>query len=587
MSTPSYPLTTGEWIPVLDLHAGSIRHVGLTEALLRAHELRLAHTDPQQSTVLMRLLLALYDAAAGPVDTDDWHTAWEAPTLDRDGRVRDYLDRWEDRFDLYHPERPFAQCGHLTEYRRTPDVLDPAYIGGSEWFNASLRDPSTYPAPDGATAAMNLLVLLGYDVAGIKGAPGGGKTFGAKVGPCGWLPQLFVPGATLKDSILLTLPPQPRADGDAPAWERDCPPPGVVTRTPTGRLDWLTWPSRRVRLHARPDGHVDALAWHDGDRLDGGAAVSAPLDPMALWRTSAKGNPTGVTSFDDHFGRPVPWRVAQLLHSAAGLTGRCTALTHAADSLRRLVDQDRVPADQWLTVRVTSAVYGTHMSVLRDVRDGEIPLGPVRLYQAGDATARRFGIALQATAHSLLLARRAVTAAYPVVNDAADRLFLDPLSVDEAWRQLLRELSSLPTDADADGAADLQYGRGDALGVCLRFGRVIIDLLGKAAERLPRLSPFAQAEFQRTLSTLIRLYRASPDEAEQDVVEQATGAPADRGGRPAQTYTLDGVSKSLTQWAQDPMCVVSQPTLRARVADGWPLREALTSPRRAARPTST
>lgn len=577
MSTPSFPLTTGEWIPVLDPSAGSVRHVGLTEALLRAHELRLIDTDPQQSTVLVRLLLALYDAAAGPVDTDEWDDAWNAPTLDRDGRVRAYLTRWEDRFDLFHPKRPFAQCGHLTEYRRTPDALDPAYLAGSggKQFNSALSDPATYPAPDGATAAMNLLMLLGYDVAGIKGAPGGGKTYGAKVGPCGDLPQMFVLGATVKDTILLTLPPQPRADGDAPVWERDCPEPGMATRVPTGRLDWLTWPSRRIRLHARNDGRVDAFAWHDGDRVDGDRAVSAPLDPMALWRTGSMAKPVGMNLFDDHYGHPVPWLAAQLLHSAAAsLTARSAALDHAAASLRRLVDQDRVPADQWLTVRVTNAIYGTQRSILTDVRGGKIPLGPMRLYRAGDATARRFGLTLSATVHARLLAGRAVAAAYPVINDAADRLILDPLPLDTAWDRLLSDLTHLPVGTDD----------ASALEACLQFGRVVIDSLTKAAERLPRIPPLAQAELLRNLKSLIRLYHVSPNEAEQAAVEQATGAPANRGGRPAQAYTLDGVSKSLTQWAQDPMCVVSQPTLRARVADGWPLREALTSPRGTARP---
>ncbi len=70
--------------------------------------------------------------------------------------------------------------------------------------------------------------------------------------------------------LLLALPPQPAA-GDAPVWEQPPPPTAVRTREPRGRQDWLTWPTRRVRLcpPAEDGAGVDRFALHDGDRIAG------------------------------------------------------------------------------------------------------------------------------------------------------------------------------------------------------------------------------------------------------------------------------------------------------------------------------
>ena len=55
---------------------------------------------------------------------------------------------------------------------------------------------------------------------------------------------------------------------DALAWEREGQPLGVRVRRPTGRLDYLIWPSRSLRLDPDDHGLVDAVAWYD-DAPDG------------------------------------------------------------------------------------------------------------------------------------------------------------------------------------------------------------------------------------------------------------------------------------------------------------------------------
>ncbi|MBC2869875.1 type I-E CRISPR-associated protein Cse1/CasA, partial [Streptomyces mexicanus] len=143
-----------------------------------------------------------------------------------------YLDRWAERLDLFHPNHPVFQCGHLTEYARGPEALHPGSLGGDAgaWFNHELYRPlPPYPA---ARAAQLLLHLLAYDVAGVKRAVPGdpaaknGKVYGSQIGPFASSTHchLTTDSGTLKDVLLLNLPPQPRATDDAPVWERDTPP---------------------------------------------------------------------------------------------------------------------------------------------------------------------------------------------------------------------------------------------------------------------------------------------------------------------------------------------------------------------------
>src|SRR5581483_3449263 len=102
----SFDLIESPWIPVIE--GGERREVGLREALVRAHAFR-EITDPSPLVVvsLHRLLLALiHRAVNGPADEVAWAELWEAGALPAEA-VNSYLDAWRERFDLFHPQRPF------------------------------------------------------------------------------------------------------------------------------------------------------------------------------------------------------------------------------------------------------------------------------------------------------------------------------------------------------------------------------------------------------------------------------------------------------------------------------------------------
>jgi CRISPR type I-E-associated protein CasA/Cse1 len=365
---PEFDLLTQPWLPVHDPAISAPREVGLAELLHRAHELRFA-VDPVEAPAVLRVLLALYDAAAGPADMDEWSQAWQATTLNM-ARITTYLTRWTDRFDLFHPVHPFAQCAALDDYSRPAPHLLPAYLGGQTgmWFNLAALT-STQPLPCGR-AARSLLHRQAFDVAGIKRGVTGGRTYGAWIGPVAASTHLSVSTgvATVKELLLLNLPPQPRAEGDAPTWETDSPAaiPGL-TRTPAGRLSWWTWPARLIRLLPTGDSTaVVAFAWHDGHRTAdaGPTAAARRLDPLTAWTSRNRSLPAREPN-----GLVPPWSAGRAL--SADTTS--AVLAHLTDAVARGDVDGELPI--YLTVGSTT-FSNKHRSTISDIHAPRIPIGP-------------------------------------------------------------------------------------------------------------------------------------------------------------------------------------------------------------------
>ncbi|MFI8943155.1 type I-E CRISPR-associated protein Cse1/CasA [Streptomyces syringium] len=423
---PSYLLTTQPWIPVGDLTTGDYREVGLTEALTRAHELTLAARPGQEHAVLLRVLLAAYDAAAGPASWTDWTQAWQAPTLDT-SRLTSYLETWADRLDLYHPQRPAFQAGGLTDYPRAHTTLHPAYLGGESgvWFN---RGHLTSQDPiEAAQAVRYLLARTAYDVAGIKGGVKGGRTYGSWLGPLAPVTHLSLTARTLKDELLLNLPPAPRSPGDMPVWERpeDLPlTPGARTPVP-GRLAWWTWPARLLRLKPDDGGGVVAVAWHDGLRPETSTWEAAQAhDPMTAW--TGPDHRLTPTTGDPYLPAWFPGRA---------VLGGTAVLDHAA----RAAADGALPADLPLRLTVSWASYNVHKSVMTDEQGGTASLGTAALL--ADPVARR---QMAAAAHFAQNIPRSIRSTLKRNDETGTLLRSSDLALswmDQPWEQMLRELA--------------------------------------------------------------------------------------------------------------------------------------------------
>ncbi|WP_164662612.1 type I-E CRISPR-associated protein Cse1/CasA [Streptomyces sp. RLB3-6] len=561
---PPFLLTTEPWIPVWDLDTEGPRDVGLAEALTRAHRLALATVTAEHFPIL-RVLTALYDAACGPASTVEWDSAWKADTLDT-ARITAYLDRWADSFDLFHPERPAFQAGGLTHYNRGPEALHPGRLGGESgvWFHPELLT-GVRPWEPGHAARL-LLHLLAYDPAGIKAAAPddpaarGGKVYGGQISPLAGVTHahLAISGHSIKDLLLLNLPPQPRTPGDRPVWERESPPVPMRVRSPAGRLDLLTWPGRRIRLHATADGMVDAVAHYDGDRVAESWGSNHQLDPMTAWRAARAGTPAPFP-FLNIEQTPCIWRAASLLDNPANWA----VLQHVIGAAERGV----LPADLPLRAVMSTVVYSNrHRSTISDIAIAQMPLGTTGQLtdtetRTGLATMSRYTGAVEAN-----LRKTAIDVSrLPSARIEHRTLFTN---LDFAWEGAL--------DASI---RDLAQAR-------TVWHQAIAEAANSNIDCLP-LKPAQKEQIRAT-------YLARPASDERGTRPKKASSPQPgpakrRGGGPrAQRYEIFGGQYTLSGVSQHPDCVVSYKTLRDRVSEGWSVVDAATTPgRRGPRQTDT
>ncbi|AFH39942.1 type I-E CRISPR-associated protein Cse1/CasA [Thermus thermophilus] len=285
-SLAKFNLIDEPWIPVLK--GGRVVEVGIGEALLRAHEFtRIETPSPLEEAALHRLLLAvLHRALRGPRRLEDVLDWWREGGFPQDP-IRDYLNRFRDRFFLFHPEAPFLQVADLPEENPLPwSKLLPELASGN---NPTLFDHTTeenLPKATYAQAARALLVHQAFAPGGLLRRYGVGSAKDAPVAR----PALFLPtGRNLLETLLLNLVPYNPGE-DAPIWE--IPPlrfgdlEGGKTAWPlSGRTRVYTWPARGVRFLDEGNG-VRFMGYGPGVE-----PLEAPhRDPMVAQRLDAKGN---------------------------------------------------------------------------------------------------------------------------------------------------------------------------------------------------------------------------------------------------------------------------------------------------------
>ena len=118
----SFNLIDEPWILVRDTE-GEMREVSLMELFEQAPRIRrLANDLPTQDFAILRVLLAILQRSISPtLDDDDdpaevWGRLWAAPELPI-AAIREYLDKWHGRFDLFDEEKPFMQVAGLRTER--------------------------------------------------------------------------------------------------------------------------------------------------------------------------------------------------------------------------------------------------------------------------------------------------------------------------------------------------------------------------------------------------------------------------------------------------------------------------------------
>lgn len=246
---PMFNLAHEPWIPCITAD-GHVVEYGLLDCLLEASQLREVHDEnPLITAAVYRLLLAIVHRVFwGPRGYDDWNALWTARAFSRE-RLENYFAQWSDRFDLFHPERPFFQM--------QDDRVEPKSVSGLlvsyniDLFNHPIEEADVALTP--AEAARLLIGSQAFRTAGICHPQ---KKLFYKDGTCTRGVVFLVEGHNLFETLMLNLIryPDARRDSldDLPTWEQEDPFASDPSR-PYGLLDALTWQSKRILLFPEAD----------------------------------------------------------------------------------------------------------------------------------------------------------------------------------------------------------------------------------------------------------------------------------------------------------------------------------------------
>lgn len=151
-----FNLVDEAWMPVADEGRVSLRQLFSNESY------RALGGNPVQKVAVMKLLLAIAQAASTPRDEDEWRN------LGMNGLAQaclKYLDKWHDRFWLYG-ENPFLQMPAIVAAKEQSfgAVLPDISTGNTTVLNESQIEKDL----SNADRAMLLLSLMGFALSGKK-----------------------------------------------------------------------------------------------------------------------------------------------------------------------------------------------------------------------------------------------------------------------------------------------------------------------------------------------------------------------------------------------------------------------------------
>ncbi len=273
------------WIPVR-FPDGRRDELGIRDTLLRAREIT-AIEDPSPLVVaaLHRFLLALlYRALEGPTDKE------QAKVLFREGlpgeKIEAYLDKWRERFWLFHEAWPFGQIpGFEPKEWRAWTALAAEFNADTAkvlFDHVDVQSPEDIPP---SSAARWLLATQTFSV-----SCGKSELSHTKSAPSATGAMILPLGRDLQDTLLFALVPENRfaLSEDLPLWERDPEPTESLRKGPSrpagGIADRYTWRTRSIRLAPESSGRVCRLAFASG--VD--CAPGDDRDPMLGYRVDEK-----------------------------------------------------------------------------------------------------------------------------------------------------------------------------------------------------------------------------------------------------------------------------------------------------------
>lgn len=290
-----YCLLDEPWLPVRQTD-GRVVEMGLLEVFERSGEIvALAETAPPSLVAQYRLLLAITHRALTQAFgswKDKDRARWYREGLPLP-EIRAYLERWRERFWLFHPEFPFMQVAALATAKETCDKRKPwtqIALASANGNTPVVFDHAYDVEPTPISPAQAVSTLLGF----LQFTPGGlvrvlrdRDEGGSLDNTAATIPT----GGTLSQTLCLCLHPAPSGHGDEdlPSWESQALTILDISGGPvlaTGQNDRYTRVSRAVLFEREDDGRIRWIKFAVGRTL--GKDPHAP-DSMASFRTGKNG----------------------------------------------------------------------------------------------------------------------------------------------------------------------------------------------------------------------------------------------------------------------------------------------------------
>ena len=222
---------------------------------------------------------------------DRWESLWNNRKIP-EKPMREYFEKWHERFWLFHPERPFGQMAGLTygtEYGASKLNGEISESGNKtrifSAYSGEQKSHLTY-----AQAARWLLTLISFDDSAIKPSKEGKEKAGGKLPPSGvgWLGKLglvYLNGSNFFETIMLNfvLINNDNIECDEqPMWEMDDPVKEERREIP--------YPTNLAQLYTLQSRHI--LLNRCGDKIMGYIAIrgdsftdkNAFIEPMTTWK---------------------------------------------------------------------------------------------------------------------------------------------------------------------------------------------------------------------------------------------------------------------------------------------------------------
>lgn len=435
--TPTFNLLDEPWIKCMD---GTNQPVTLSIRDVfsgRGEACKVVGDSPTQDYAVLRVLLAIFwrahaldlidnyaDSSWEDFDWSEWFDELREQLLNekRDDVVLEYLDGYEDRFDLLSPSAPFMQVADLhTKSGATRPVSFIVPEAADDFFTMRTAEGRESLALD--EAARWLIHTQAFDFSGIKsGAEGDSRVKGGKGYPIGtgWTGRtggtIVLGEGGILETLILNTPPSAVLDSeeggavsaDTPVWEREpdtaAQRPGSsddIGAVPHGAVDLATWQARRIRLFFEGDRAVQVLV-SNGDRIpDAGKNVMG--DPMTPYRYSPNQSKKGT---DAYYARPYDptrtmWRALDALIALEDDPGFDNGKNKAPKRPRNLSNLVALEADGYLDkslldLALVSMEYGPQESSVASTFIATIGL-PLVVLRA-DETGRKVRNAVRTSA---------------------------------------------------------------------------------------------------------------------------------------------------------------------------------------------